>query len=121
MGSFATLRQMGVLDGKQRDGLVVNNQFISYYQVESVLHNYPKVLEAGVIVQCSRGENEKLKVYLALEESFASNEEREKYCQEVEEFVRRKFSLEMPIKVLIRDKLPMTKSGKILRSVLVDY
>lgn len=121
MGSYATLQQMGILDGREREGIVVNNKLISYFQVESVLQNYPKVLEAGVIVKCSKGENEILKVYLALEESFADDVDRERYCAEVESFIQEKFALKIPVNVLIREKLPMTRSGKILRSVLYDY
>ena len=121
MSSYAILQQMGVLEGKERDGIFVNNRFISYYQVESVLYSFPKVLEAGVIVESQNQENEKLKIYLALEESFTSDQQREEYCKKVEEFIGRKFSLMMPINVLIRDKLPMTRSGKILRSILLDY
>ncbi|NLI92706.1 MAG: hypothetical protein GX434_11020 [Peptococcaceae bacterium] len=121
MGSYATLQQMGVLDGRERQGIIINNQFISYFQVESVLHCYPKVLEAGVIVKCNKGENEILKVYLALEETFQNEAEKERYCSEVEQYIRQKFSFQIPISVLIREKLPMTKSGKILRSVLYDY
>ncbi|KUO61307.1 MAG: hypothetical protein APF84_11785 [Gracilibacter sp. BRH_c7a] len=122
MASYATLQKMDNLKGKEREsGIFVNDRFISYFQVESVLYSFSKVLEAGVIVQSHKEDNEKLKIYLALEESFNSDEERESYCQEVEEFVGRKFSLKMPINVLVRDKLPMTRSGKILRSVLIDY
>jgi acyl-coenzyme A synthetase/AMP-(fatty) acid ligase len=121
MGSYAALREMGAIEGREREGIVVNNRVISYFQLESVLHSYPKVLEAGVIVQCQNGENEILKVYLALEESFSDDTEREKYCQEVERFIRQKFSIGMQINVLIRNKLPMTRSGKILRSVLYDF
>lgn len=121
MGSFATLPQMNITEGREKEGIFVNDKFISYYQVESVLYSFPKVLEAGVIVGCSKGENEKLKIYLALEESFTSDQERESYCQEVEQFIEQRFSLKMPINVMIREWIPMTRSGKILRSVLVDY
>lgn len=122
MGGYATIQQTRVFESEERrDGIFVNNRFISYYQVESVLYSFPKVLEAGVIVECQQGENEKLKIYLALEETFASDEERENYCQEVEEFIGRQFSLKMSVNVLIREKIPMTRSGKILRSVLIDY
>jgi len=121
MGSYATLQQMGVPEGRKKEGIEIKDKLISYFQVESVLHSYPKVLEAGVIVKCNKGENEILKVYLALEKTFTDETEQERYCNEVENFIRQKFSLQIPIRVLIREKLPMTKSGKILRSVLYDY
>ena len=122
MGIYATMQQMGVSEAEERrDGIYGNSTFISYFLIESVLYSFPKVLEAGVIVENLKGENEKLKIYLALEEAFTSDEERENYCQKVKEFIGRKFFLEVKIDVLIRDKLPMTRSGKILRSILLDY
>jgi acyl-coenzyme A synthetase/AMP-(fatty) acid ligase len=121
MSGYAALPDFEILNGRELDGLIVNDKFISYYQVESALYNYPKVLEAGVIVNIQDGESVILKVYLALEDSFSAKKEREQYCSAVEQYIRNSFSFKMPIWVLIREKLPMTRSGKILRSVLRDY
>lgn len=121
MTGYAVLKDSSLLSGRELDGLVEDDKFVSYYQVESALYNFPKVLEAGVIVCCQEYESQVLKVYLALEDSFTANNEREAYCSEVEGYIRKGFSLKGPIKVLIHEKLPMTRSGKILRSVLRDY
>ncbi|AFV02851.1 MULTISPECIES: acyl-CoA synthetase [unclassified Dehalobacter] len=121
MSGYAALPDSEILNGRELDGLIVNDKFVSYYQVESALYNYPKVFEAGVIVNSQDGESVILKVYLALEDSFSAKEEREQYCLKVEQYIRNSFSFKMPIRVLIREKLPMTRSGKILRSVLRDY
>lgn len=119
--SYAALQNADKVGEMPRDGMVVNDRFISYFQVESVLYNYSKILEAGVIVKDHHTGHEELMVYLALEESFASIEERERYCAMVEDYIRRKFSVQIPINIQIKDKLPMTKSGKLLRTVLHSY
>lgn len=121
MSGYAVLKESDLLYGRELEGLVDDDKFVSYYQVESALHNYPKVLEAGVIVSRQDRETQVLKVYLALEDSFTAIKEMEAYCSEVEGYIRKSFLIKVPIKVLIHEKLPMTRSGKILRSVLRDY
>lgn len=123
MASYAALQQIDVFDSRERDGIIYNERFISYYEVESVLHDYPKVLEAGIVVKSLKEDHQVLKVIkvcLTLNETFFNEEAKEEYCREVESFIRYSFNLRMPISVCIREKLPITKSGKILRSVLLD-
>lgn len=121
MRNQAALQQTSLPDGWEKQGLIIDEHFLSYYQVESALYCFPKVLEAGVIVKYQKGEKEILKVYLALEDSFSDEEEQARYCLEVEDFIRKEFYIPIPVRVLVRDKLPLTRSGKILRSVLCDY
>lgn len=121
MGSCAALQQVDFLGCKERDGIIANDRFISYYQVESLLYSYPKVYEAGVVSKSSKDENEILKIVLVLDELFHTEEEKQSYCQEVEGFIRKSFQFQMPINVFVRDKLPMTRSGKILRSLLLEF
>ena len=118
---LATLQQMGVLEGSRNDGFLVGDKFISYFQVESALLEYPKVTEAGVIALCEHPRQETLKVYLALEAGFNTAKELQDFCTGVADFLREHFSLKIPIHVQLRDKLPMTRSGKILRSVLLEW
>ncbi|MDA8229659.1 MAG: hypothetical protein M0T74_18560 [Desulfitobacterium hafniense] len=107
------------LSGSQRDGFVSNDNFISYFQVEYALLEYPQVVEAGVIAV---GENnqQSLKVYIALDGKL-EDEECVNYCQEVKNYIRSRFRIGLPVKVQIREKLPMTRSGKILRTVLLEW
>jgi acyl-coenzyme A synthetase/AMP-(fatty) acid ligase len=117
----APLKEARLGDQGQWDGFQTEEAYISYYQVESVLLEYPKVVEAGVIAQSDSNQGQTLSVYLALEEDLENEEEYRRYIREVDEFVRRQFSLCCLISVKIREKLPMTRSGKILRTVLQEW
>lgn len=118
---FASLHQPERVDGSQWDGFHTGQTYISYYQVESVLLEYPRVLEAGVIAHNDFVQSQTLSVYLALEEGLESEEEYHRFGNQVSEFVRQQFSLGCAICVKIREKLPMTRSGKILRTVLLEW
>ena len=118
---FASLQQMGMWDGSQREGFLTGQSFISYFQVESALLEYPRVLEAGVIAQCDSSQSQTLRVYLALDEEVESGEDLEQFSDKIVEFVRQHFSLGCPISVKVKEKLPMTRSGKILRTVLQEW
>lgn len=117
---FASLQQPEMWEETQWDGFVTGQTYLSYYQVESVLLEYPRVLEAGVIAQRDSVRSQTLSVYLALEEDLESEEEYQRFVDQVSEFIRQQFSLGCLICVKIREKLPMTRSGKILRTVLQD-
>lgn len=114
--------EMGLIDGRQRDGLLLGQKFISYFQIESALLEYPGVAEAGVIADCVNehdpGSGQILKVFLALD----SNESVESLLPErVIEFIRQRFAIMGPVRITLKDKLPMTRSGKILRSILNEW
>lgn len=116
----AALQEPSLVDLSQWDGFHAGQVYVSYYQVESVLLEYPRVLEAGVIAQRDSVQSQTLSVYLALKERLENEEEYHRFCDQVSEFVRQQFSLGCAICVKIREKLPMTRSGKILRTVLQD-
>ncbi|NLP44576.1 MAG: hypothetical protein GX351_08115 [Peptococcaceae bacterium] len=97
------------------DGFVLDNGFISYNQLETVLYTFPNVYEAAV--SNFRAEDQVLKVYISLE-NVLSAKEKQDFCEEIEGYIRKTFAISIPISVLIRDKLPITKTGKILRSLL---
>lgn len=113
--------EMGIVDGRQRDGLVLGQRFISYFQVESALLDYPGVAEAGVVSECVNFHDpsggQRIKVFLALEDQAKSDFS----LDGVVEFMQQRFAILAPIVVGIRDKLPMTRSGKILRTVLQEW
>lgn len=119
---FALAKERDMWDGIFLDGFISGQSTISYYQLESVLLEYPHVLEAGVVARfCDTTQCQILSVYLALEECQVSDREYERFTEEVINFVRQKFSLRCPIDVKIKEKLPMTRSGKILRTVLQNW
>lgn len=128
--------EMGVYDGHQRDGIMLD-RFISYSRIESALLEYPSVLEAGVVAECRYRQQPLLKVFLALEADVVaagvssdlveginfSEFKLAEFSRGVQDYLRQKFNLglALAINVGIREKLPMTRSGKILRNVLSEW
>ncbi|HBT20781.1 MAG TPA: hypothetical protein DEA47_05410 [Peptococcaceae bacterium] len=85
-------------------------------QLEAHLLKHPAVEEAGIIVK-SREEGEKaVKVFISLKDRNQWSTELER---ELTNYLQKKLKNETTkIEIEIRDKLPMTKSGKILRNIL---
>jgi long-chain acyl-CoA synthetase len=85
-------------------------------EVEDVLYEHPKILEAavaGVPVGTERGE--RVKAYVVLKEgATATEEEIISYCRDNMAYYK------VPKYVEFRDELPKTMVGKILRRVLVE-
>ena len=119
---IALAKERDMWDGIFMDGFPSGKHTISYYQLESVLLDFPRVLEAGVVAKYDElTQSQVLSVYLALEDCSIIDTEYERFTQEVIDYVREHFSLRCPIDVKIKDKLPMTRSGKILRTVLQSW
>lgn len=119
--TFISKDELGIFDGRQRDGIEINQQFISYFRIESALLEFAGILEAGVIAACGENRQFVLKVHVALEEPLESREETVAFCEKIQDFLVQRFSLDIPIVVRIQEKLPMTRSGKILRNVLQNW
>jgi long-chain acyl-CoA synthetase len=85
-------------------------------EVEDVLYEHPKVLEAAVAgVPLGRERGERVKAYVVLREGeTATEEEMIDYCRENLAYYK------VPKFVEFRDELPKTMVGKILRRVLVE-
>ncbi|MHB1651574.1 MAG: AMP-binding enzyme [Desulfitobacteriaceae bacterium] len=115
--------EMGLINGRQRDGLLLGQKFVSYFQIEAALLDYPGVIEAGAIADCENGQDPivVLKIFLALDESAKADVNYPLLNQSVVDFIRQSFAVMGPIVVQVRDKLPMTRSGKILRNVLKEW
>ena len=85
-------------------------------EVEDVLYENPKVLEAAVAgVPVAKEKGERVKAYIVLKEGeTATEEEMIEYCRENMAYYK------VPKFVEFRDELPKTMVGKILRRVLVE-
>ncbi|CDX00821.1 Acetyl-coenzyme A synthetase [bioreactor metagenome] len=119
---IALAKERDMWDGVFMDGFRSGTNTISYYQLESVLMDFPRVLEAGVVAKSDDlTQCQILSVYLALEDGLGSDADYERFTQEVVHYVREHFSLRCTIDVKIKEKLPMTRSGKILRTVLQGW
>jgi len=109
--------ELGMFDGYQRRG-IVQGQFINYYQIESALLEYLDILEAGVVAK-NNVLQPILNVYLVLSQT--QKQENGLFCQKAAHFINSQFKLNIPIRVQTREKLPMTRSGKLSRSVLESW
>jgi long-chain acyl-CoA synthetase len=84
-------------------------------EVEDVLYEHPKVLEAAAVGIPVEGKGERVKIYVVLKKGeTATEEEFIAYCKE------NLAPYKVPKFVEFRDELPKTMVGKILRRVLVD-
>jgi long-chain acyl-CoA synthetase len=85
-------------------------------EVEDVLYEHPKVLEAAVAgVPVAREKGERVKAYIVLKpDETATEDEIIGYCRENLAYFK------VPKFVEFRDELPKTMVGKILRRVLVE-
>jgi long-chain acyl-CoA synthetase len=84
-------------------------------EVEEVLYEHPKVLEAAAAGVPVPGKGERVKVYIVLKEGeTATEEEFISYCKE------NLAPYKVPKFVEFRDELPKTMVGKILRRVLIE-
>lgn len=85
-------------------------------EVEDVLYEHPKVLEAAVAgVPLAAEKGERVKAYIVLKKGeTATSEEIIEYCRENLAYYK------VPKFVEFRDELPKTMVGKILRRVLVE-
>ncbi|MBZ5546222.1 MAG: acetate--CoA ligase, partial [Acidobacteriia bacterium] len=86
------------------------------FEVESCLVEHPAVAEAGVIGKPDPVRGQIIKAFIALREGHKPSEELK---QEIAQFVRSKLAAHAaPREIEFREKLPKTRSGKIMRRVL---
>jgi len=85
-------------------------------EVEDMLYQHPKVLEAAVVgIPISKEKGERVKAYVVLKEGeSATEEEILAFCKENLTYYKR------PKFIDFRDELPKTMVGKVLRRVLLE-
>ena len=84
-------------------------------EIEDVLYENPKVLEAGVAGVPVPGKGERVKAFVVLKSGETATEE------EILVFLREKVApYKVPKYVEFRDELPKTGTGKVLRRALVE-
>ncbi len=116
-GDLGTMDEDGffrVMDRK-KDMFIVGGFNVYPREIEEVLYQHPKVLEAAVvgIPDVKRGEN--IKAFVVLKSGEAATEE------EIITFCREQLTrYKVPRQVVFRDSLPKTMVGKILRRALRD-
>jgi acetyl-CoA synthetase len=102
--------------GRIDDVINTAGERVGPFEVESKLVEHPAVAEAGVIGKPDPMRGEIIKAFIALREGFEPSEELK---TEIAQFVKIGLSAHAaPREIEFKDKLPKTRSGKIMRRVL---
>jgi acetyl-CoA synthetase len=103
-------------EGRVDDVINTSGERVGPFEVESKLVEHPSVAEAGVIGVPDPVRGEIIKAFITLRAGFAETEELK---EEIRIFVKERLAAHAaPRQIEFRDKLPKTRSGKIMRRVL---
>ena len=102
--------------GRVDDVINTSGERVGPFEVESKLVEHPAVAEAGVIGKPDPVRGEIIKAFIALRDGYTPSEELK---EDIARFVREGLAAHAaPREIEFRDKLPKTRSGKIMRRVL---
>jgi acetyl-CoA synthetase len=102
--------------GRDDDIINTGGHLISPFEVESALLEHPAVAESAVVAKPDELNMEVVKAFITLKPGLAPSKDLE---LEIMNFIRKKLSsLAMPQEIEYMDKLPRTRSGKIMRRLL---
>jgi acetyl-CoA synthetase len=102
--------------GRIDDVIMTSGERVGPFEVESKLLEHPAIAEAGVIGKPDPVRGEIIKAFVALLEGYEASDELK---EDIRIFVKRGLAAHAaPREIEFRDKLPKTRSGKIMRRVL---
>jgi acetyl-CoA synthetase len=102
--------------GRIDDVIKTSGERVGPFEVESKLVEHPAVAEAGVIGKPDPMRGQIIKAFIKLRDGYAPSDELKK---EITEFVKKGLAAHAkPREIEFVDKLPKTRSGKIMRRVL---
>jgi acetyl-CoA synthetase len=102
--------------GRVDDVINTAGERVGPFEVESKLVEHPAVAEAGVIGKPDAMRGEIIKAFIALREGYTESDELK---ADIAKFVKEGLSAHAsPREIEFKDKLPKTRSGKIMRRVL---
>ncbi|MBR8660303.1 MULTISPECIES: acetate--CoA ligase [unclassified Brevibacillus] len=102
--------------GRIDDVINTSGERVGPFEVESKLMEHPAVAEAGVIGKPDPVRGEIIKAFISLRAGYEPSEE---LMEDIRKFVKEGFAAHAaPREIEFRDKLPKTRSGKIMRRVL---
>lgn len=102
--------------GRVDDVIMTAGERVGPFEVESKLLEHPAVVEAGVIGKPDPVRGEIIKAFISLREGYEPSEE---LVEEIKQFVRTGLAAHAaPREIEFKEKLPKTRSGKIMRRVL---
>jgi acetyl-CoA synthetase len=102
--------------GRVDDVIMTAGERVGPFEIESKLVEHPAVQEAGVIGKPDPVRGEIVKAFIALREG---NEPTDELKEEIRKYVKEGLAAHAaPREIEFKDKLPKTRSGKIMRRVL---
>jgi acetyl-CoA synthetase len=102
--------------GRDDDVINTGGHLVSPFEVESALLQHPAVGESAVVAKPDDVNMEVVKAFITLKPGFTQSPDLE---LEIMNFIRKKLSsMAMPQEIEYMDKLPKTRSGKIMRRLL---
>ncbi|MDY0406422.1 acetate--CoA ligase [Virgibacillus sp. 179-BFC.A HS] len=102
--------------GRDDDVIMTSGERVGPFEIESKLVEHPAVAEAAVIGKPDEVRGEIIKAFVSLRDGYEPSEELEK---ELRDFIKQGLAAHVaPRELEIRDFLPKTRSGKIMRRVL---
>lgn len=102
--------------GRDDDIINTGGHLVSPFEIESALLEHPAVGESAVVSKPDEINMEVVKAFITLKPGFTPNADLQ---LEIMNFIRKKLSsLAMPQEIQYMDKIPKTRSGKIMRRLL---
>jgi acetyl-CoA synthetase len=102
--------------GRVDDVIMTSGERVGPFEVESKLIEHPAIVEAGVIGKPDPVRGEIIKAFVALYDGYEPTDELK---EEIRQFVKKGLAAHAaPREIEFKDKLPKTRSGKIMRRVL---
>jgi acetyl-CoA synthetase len=102
--------------GRIDDVIMTSGERVGPFEVESKLVEHPAVAEAGVIGKPDPVRGEIIKAFVALRDGYQITDELK---EDIRNFVKKGLAAHAaPREIEFREKLPKTRSGKIMRRVL---
>ncbi|MFX3661000.1 MAG: acetate--CoA ligase [Ectobacillus sp.] len=103
-------------EGRVDDVINSSGERVGPFEVESKLVEHPAVAEAGVIGVPDPVRGEIIKAFITLREGYKDSEELK---EEIRQFVKTRLAAHAAPRIIeIRESIPKTRSGKIMRRVL---
>lgn len=102
--------------GRVDDVIMTSGERVGPFEVESKLLEHPAIVEAGVIGKPDPVRGEIIKAFVALHDGYEATDELK---EDIRQFVKKGLAAHAaPREIEFKDKLPKTRSGKIMRRVL---
>ncbi len=102
--------------GRQDDVINTSGERVGPFEVESKLVEHPAIAEAGVIGKPDPVRGQIIKAFISLRAGYEATED---LIEHIRQFVKKGLAAHAaPREIEIKDKLPKTRSGKIMRRVL---